>query len=118
MVKENTEETQTEVLEVEELMTADELLIHLLEDLVTDSDGANLATEFIEEFVLRAERPETAQFLAMLDAPTESLVEMVKAIIERSYQAQLQAVDERGERFLESLKSEVKKQFSNLLNNN
>ncbi len=113
MVKKNTEETQTEVLEVEEPMTADELLIHLLEDLVTDSDPANLGTEFVENFVLR-ERNETPQVLAMLDAPTESLVEMVKAIIERSYQAQLQAVDERGYKFLEGLRLAVKKQMLEL----
>ncbi len=113
MVKKNTEETQSEVLEVEEPMTADELLIHLLEDLVTDSDPANLATEFVDEFVLR-DRLETPQFLAMLDAPTESLLEMVKAIIERSYQAQLQAVDERGYKFLEGLRVAVKKQMLEL----
>ncbi len=114
MGKKNIEEIQSEVLEVEEPMTADELLIHLLEDLVTDSDPANLATEFVDEFVLR-DRPETPQFLAMLDAPPESLVEMVKAIIEQSYQAQLQAVDERGQRFLEGLRIEVKSQMLELV---
>jgi hypothetical protein len=50
----------------------------------------------------------------MLDAPPESLVEMVKAIIEQSYQAQLQAVDERGQRFLEGLRVAVKKQMLEL----
>jgi hypothetical protein len=113
MGKKNIEEIQSEVLEVEEPMTADELLIHLLEDLVADSDPADLATEFVENFVLR-DRPETPQFLAMLNAPPETLVEMVKTIIEQSYQAQLQAVDERGYRFLEGLRVAVKKQMLKL----
>jgi hypothetical protein len=115
MGKKNTEEIQSEVLEVEEAMTADELVVHLLEDLVTDSDPANLATEFVENFVLR-DRPETSAFLAMLDAPPESLAETIKAIIEQGYQAQIQAVDERGYRFLEGLKAEVKAQMQKLAN--
>jgi hypothetical protein len=113
MVKKNIEQIQSEVSEIDEPMTADELVIHLLEDLVTDSDPANLATEFVEEFVLR-DRLETSAFLAMLDAPTESLIETVKAIIEQSYQAQLQAVDERGHRFLEGLREAVKTQMLEL----
>jgi hypothetical protein len=115
MVKKNTEEIQLEVLEVEEAMTADELVVHLLEDLVTASDPADLATEFIDEFVLR-DRPETSAILAMLDAPSESLVETIKTIIEQGYEAQLQAVDERGHRFLEGLKAEVKAQMQKLAN--
>jgi hypothetical protein len=115
MGKKNIEEIQSEVLEVEEPMTADELLIHLLEDIVTDSKPDNLATEFVENFVL-LDRPETPQFLAMLDAPPETLVEMVKTIIEQGYQAQIQAVDERGYRFLEGLKAEVKAQMLKLAN--
>jgi hypothetical protein len=116
MGKKNIEEIQSEVLEVEEPMTADELVVLLLEDLVTDSDPANLATEFIDEFVLRGDRPETSAILAMLDAPSESVVETIKTIIEQGYQAQLRAVDERGYRFLEGLKVEVKAQMQKLAN--
>jgi DNA integrity scanning protein DisA with diadenylate cyclase activity len=116
MVKKNTEEIQSEVLEVEEPITANELVVHLLEDLVTNADPADLATEFIDEFVLRGDRPETSAILAMLDAPSESLLETIKTIIEQGYQAQLQAVDERGYRFLEGLKAEVKAQMQKLAN--
>jgi hypothetical protein len=108
MVEKNTKKIQSAILEVDEAMTADDLLINLLQDLVSDSDPANLATDFIDNFVLGEERPETSQILAMFDMPTETLVEMVNTIIETSYAAQIQAVNERGHEFLEGLKAAVK----------
>jgi hypothetical protein len=108
MVKKNTEEIQPAILEIEEPMTADDLIINLLQDLVSDVNPSNLAADFIENFVLGEERPETPQILAMFDLPVETLVEMVKTIIETSYAAQIQAVNERGHEFLEGLKVAVK----------
>jgi hypothetical protein len=110
MVKKEAETVQTEV---DEPMTADELLSHLLEDLVLNNEPTDLANEFIDEFVLR-ERLETPQILAMFDAPTETLVGLVKTMVERSYLAQLQIIDERGHSFLDGLKSEVKNQMLEL----
>ncbi len=110
MVKKKPEAVEPEI---DEPMTADALIMQLLQDLLLDHEPTDLASEFIDEFVLR-ERPETPQFLAMLDAPIETLVEMVKAIVEQSYLGQLQVIDERGERFLESLKTAVKKQMLEL----
>jgi hypothetical protein len=110
MVKKKPEAVEPEI---DEPMTADELMMHLLEDLIVDNEPSDLASEFIDEFVLR-DRVETPAILAMLDAPTGELVEMVKAMIEQSYLGQLQAVDERGERFLESLKAAVKSQMQEL----
>jgi hypothetical protein len=111
MIKKEAESVQTEV---DEPMTADELLSHLLEDLVLDNQPTDLANEFIDEFVLRGDRPETPQILAMLDAPTETLIGMVKTMVERSYLAQLQIIDERGHSFLDGLRSEVKSQMLEL----
>jgi superfamily II RNA helicase len=112
MVKKKVEAVQPEV---DEPMTADELLSHLLEDLILDNEPADLASEFVENFVLR-ERDETPAILAMFDAPTETLLEMVKTIVEQSYLAQLQIIDERGSKFLESLKAGVKAQMIELSN--
>jgi hypothetical protein len=114
MVKKNTEEIQPEILEVEEPMTPDDLIINLLQDLVSGISPANLATDFIDNFVLGEERPETSQILEMFDLPAETLVEMVKTIIETSYAAQIQAVNERGHEFLEGLKTEVKARMRKL----
>jgi hypothetical protein len=111
MVKKEAESVQPEV---EDPMTADELLSHLLEDLVLDSPPTDLANEFIDEFVLRGDRPETPQILAMLDAPTDTLVEIVKSMVENSYLRQLQIIDERGHSFLDGLKSAVKTQMLEL----
>jgi hypothetical protein len=111
MVKKEAESVQPEV---EDPMTGDELLSHLLEDLVLNNEPTDLANEFIDEFVLRGDRPETPQILAMFDAPTETLVGLVKTMVERSYLAQLQIIDERGHSFLDGLKAAVKTQLTEL----
>jgi hypothetical protein len=112
MVKKNTEETPSEVPEVDEPTSAEELVANLLQDLVLDRPPTELANEFVN-FLLQ-DKPEAPQFLAMLDAPTESVIEMVKSIVEQSYLAQLQAVDERGYKFLDGLKAAVKTQMLTL----
>jgi hypothetical protein len=117
MVKKNTEETPSEVPEVDEPMSADEWIANLLQDLVLKIPPTESANDFINHFVLQ-NRVETPQFLAMLDAPTESVIETVKVIIEQSYLAQLQAVDERGQSFLEGLRTAVKSQMTELANSN
>ncbi len=112
MSKENLTENQTEI---DEPMSNEESFTNLLQDLVSGNSPSIWASEFIEEFVLR-DRPEAAQVTSMLEMPTENLVEMVKGVIEQSYQAQLQAVDERGHGFLDGLKAEVKNQMTELAN--
>ena len=100
--------------ELEEPMTTDELLINLTQDLILDNDPNDLASDFIDEFVLRGDRPETSQILAMLDLPTENLVEMMQGLLEQSYQTQLQALDNHGVRYFENLKAAVKTQMTEL----
>ena len=94
-------------------MSADEAFANLLQDIVLNEDPKLFAGDFIEEFVLQ-ERPETSQILAMLEMPTENLIEMVKQIIEQGYQAQNQAVDKHGFNYLEGLKAEVRAQMTEI----
>ena len=110
MSEEILDDAQTEL---DEPMTVDELLANAMQDLLLDNEPDDLASEFIDEFVLR-DRPETPQILAMFDLPTESLVEMFRSIIEQSYQTQMEAVSERGHKYLESVKAAVKKQLTEL----
>jgi hypothetical protein len=98
--------TQSEEPIETEPLSADELIRNLMQDLITDSPPDDLANEIVEEFVLN-NREETPQILAMLEAPDETLVEMLKGIVGQSYQVQLEAIDERGIRFVSELKSAV-----------
>lgn len=107
MSEEILDEVQTEI---EEPMTNEELIANLVQDAVLNADANNIATEFIDEFVLR-DRPEAAQILTMLEMPTESIVEMFKGLLEKSFQTQIQAVDAHGLRYFENLKAAVKAQM-------
>lgn len=100
-----------------EPMTVDELLAHLLQDLISDSPADDVANEFIDDFVL-ANRSETGQILSLLETPSESLVELLKGIVGQSYQASIVALDERGVNFLEELKSKVRGRMTELANAN
>ncbi len=105
------DENQTEI---DEPMPFAELLSNLVQDAVLNNDPNDLACEFIDEFVLRENRPETQEILAMLEMPADSLVSMLKGFIERSYIAQLQAIDNHGLQYFEGLKTAVKKQMTEL----
>ncbi len=95
------------VLEESAPMTADEMISHVLQDVVLDNSPDDLAEEFINEFVLQ-DRPETTQILSLLETPSETLVGVLKGVCGQSYQAQLEALDLRGVLFLEGLKKEVR----------
>ncbi len=110
MSDENLSEVQEEI----DPMTPDELQANLIQDLILDNDPNDLASEFIDEFVLRGDRPETSQILMMLEMPTENLVEMMKGLLGQGYQTQLQAVDAHGVRYFENLKAAVKAQMLDL----
>jgi hypothetical protein len=99
--------------ETDEPMTPDELLANLTQDLILNNNPNDLASEFVENFVCR-DRPETSQILAMLEMPTENLVEMMKGLLGQGYQTQLQAVDNHGVRYFENLKAAVKAQMLEL----
>lgn len=101
------------VLEESAPMTADEMVSHVLQDVVLDNSPDDLADEFINEFVLQ-DRPETTQILSLLETPSETLVGVLKGICGQSYQAQLDALDLRGVSFLEKLKNEIGEKMTTL----
>ncbi len=103
---------ESELIEAEPI-TPDELIINLLQDLITDATPDNIATEIIENFVL-LERAETPQVLSMLDAPSDSIVEILKQVVAQSYEAQILALDTKGFEFVEGLKISVKTQLEEL----
>ncbi len=100
-------------VEQAEPMTPDELIAHLVQDVVADSELDELAEEFISEFIL-TDRPESGQILSLLDTPSESLVELVKGFVGQSYQATIDALDSRGVRFLDELRMKVKERMTQL----
>jgi hypothetical protein len=102
--------------EIDEPMSANELFANLTQDAVLNADVNNVATEFIDEFVLRDRPEETSQILAMLEMPAENLVQMFKDLLGQSYQTQLQAVDNHGLQYFENLKAAVKAQMLELAN--
>lgn len=106
------------IIEESEPITPDELITHLLQDLVIGNEPNYLATEFIEEFVLAANRPETGQILSLLEMPTESLVELLKGVVGQNYQLQIAAIETRGVDFLERMKSNVREQMTRLADDN
>ena len=107
------EEILDEIEEVEEPMSANELLANLLKDLVLNEEPDILATDFVEEFVIPG-RPEASQILTVLEMPTENLIETVKGLIAESFQAQNQAVDDHGIQYLDGLKAAVRAQMTEL----
>ncbi len=101
------------VLEESAAMTADEMISHVLQDVVLDNSPSDLADEFISEFVLQ-DRPETMQILSLLETPSETLISVLKNICGESYEAQLDALDTRGVSFLEGLKKDVRTKMTAL----
>ncbi len=110
MSEELLDENQTEF---EEPMTTDELIANLTQDVILDADPNDLAADFIDEFVL-LDRPEASQILAMVEMPGDKLVEMMRGLLEHSYQLQLQALESHGLRYFENLKAAVKTQMTEL----
>ena len=106
-------EVTDEIKEDETPQTAEEFTGMFLHDLVLNEDPNILASEFIENFILK-ERPETSQVLTMLEMPTENLVQMVKHLIQQANQAQNEAVDNHGLEYLEGLKTAVRTQMTEL----
>jgi len=102
-----------EIEEDETPTTTEEFTANFVQDLVLNSDPSLLASDFIDDFVLK-ERLETPQILALLEMPTENLCQMVKQLIEQAYQAQNEAVDNHGVDYLEGLKAAVKSQMLEL----
>jgi hypothetical protein len=100
-----------------EPLTVEELLRNLVQDLIVDAPPADLAEEFIEEFVLKG-REEMPQILAMLDAPSEQLVELLKGAVAQSYQAQVEALELRGVAYLDGLRSKLKERLSEMAGDN
>lgn len=99
----------------DEPMSPDELLKNLLEDMILGNSPEMLASDFINEFVLR-DREETPQILILLEQPTESIVTMLGGFITEANRMQLQALSERGDAFIDGLKVEVKKQMTEIAN--
>jgi hypothetical protein len=110
-----------EILDSDELteteMTQEEAIVNLLSDISADNPPSDWASDFIDEFFLRS-RPETDQILMMLEAPTENLLEMLKAFISGGCQNSLNILDEKGYAYLEGLKKAVRTQLEELANNN
>ena len=102
-----------DVLTESESLSPDGLIANLLQDLITDSGPDDIAAEFIDEFVMR-DREETAQILAMLETPSETLIELLKGILGQSYQVQIDALDTRGVQFINGLKFAVKEKMTAL----
>src|SRR5687767_2892834 len=94
----------------EEPLTAEELLRNLMQDLVLGNPPDEFATELIDDFILQ-DRPETPQVIAMLDGPTEDLLNGLKVIVIQANQTQIEALDRHGRSFIERLKIEVKRQL-------
>jgi hypothetical protein len=87
--------------------TIDEFIVVLSQDVILNHNPNELASEFIKDFV-KIGRPEAAQVLAMLETPAEGLLVMMKGLLERSFIAQVQAVDTFGLQYFENLKAAVK----------
>jgi hypothetical protein len=113
------EQSETEIseTEIDDPTQLQEMIKNLVEDITLDNPPDLLASDFIDEFVLRQSESEaTTQILIMMEQPTETLVQALKQIISQAYETQLELVDERGYRFLEGLKAEIKKQMTELAN--
>ena len=101
------------LLEESEPITPDELIGHMLQDIVADNSPSEVAAEFIDDFVLQS-WPETGQILSLLEMPTQSLIELLKGFVGQGYQSSLESLDSRGVKFLENLKTEVKRKMTQL----
>jgi hypothetical protein len=104
----------TELTDEVEPFTPDDLIANLLQDLILDNPPSDIATDFIDCFVLQ-ERDESPAILAMLDAPTESIIELLKQVVTANYNGQIEALDaKKGFEFIEGLKKSVKTQLEEL----
>lgn len=103
------------VLVEAEPLTGDELIATLLQDMMLGNPPSEAADDFINEFVLR-DREETAQILALLETPSEGIVELLKSVVGQSYQVQMQALEDRGVSFVDGLKTEVRSKMTELAN--
>ncbi|MFT3745075.1 MAG: hypothetical protein QM785_12380 [Pyrinomonadaceae bacterium] len=99
-----------EVIE-ESLLTPNELLAYLLEDLIAGRPADDVAWHIIDDFIL-AEREETPQILAMLEMDSATLAPLLKTIALQVHQEALNAIDGRGVAFIDELKSSVKSHLS------
>jgi hypothetical protein len=96
-----------------EPITPDELILNLLQDLVAGNPPDDLASEFVEDFVMQ-DRPEATQVLQMFDTPSATIVEILKGVIGQSYQIQMDALETRGEEFIDGLKYSIKQRMTEL----
>lgn len=101
--------------EPKEVMSAEDLVNNLVQDIATGNDPAELAAEFVEDFVIH-ERPETQQILALLETPSDNLVGLLKGVAGQGYQVTIAALDERGLAFIDGLKLAVKERLTELAN--
>lgn len=100
----------TGTVENAEPLSPDQLLMNLLEDLISDGPPEEVASEFVEEFVLKA-RPEAVQILAMLDAPSSTVVEILKGVLTEAFHTHIRELDSKGATFLDRVKAEVRSQM-------
>jgi hypothetical protein len=104
---------ESELTDEAQPMTPDEMIANLLQDLMLDNPPDELAAEFVEDFVL-LERAESPAILAMMDAPSDSIAALLKDVVTANYNGQIQAIDEKGYGFIESLKESVKIRLEDL----
>lgn len=102
-----------DLLTENEPLSPDGLIANLLQDLNADCGPDAIADEFIEEFVL-SDRPEASQVMEMLEMPSYTLVEMLKAMVGLGYEAQIEKLDAQGVQFLDRVKSAVKEKMTTL----
>ncbi len=96
-----------------EPITPDGQVSNVLQDLFLGNPPEDVATEIIENFIL-CERVEAPAILGLLDAPTETVIELLKKVVTSIYNGQLTALDEKGFEFIEGLKKSVKTQLEEL----
>lgn len=108
-----TEEKQPERADAieTEVLSPDDLVLNLLQDLAAGNPPDDLATEFVEEFIMQ-DRPEAAQVLQMFDTPSETIVEILKGVIGQSYQIQMEALETRGTEFIDGLKYSIREKMT------
>ncbi len=107
----------TELTEEGEPLSVDELFVSLLQDMILNNPPDDIATDFIENFVLQ-ERDETPAILAMIDAPTDSVISLLEQVVTANYNGQLAALDAKGFEFIEGLKFAVKTRLEELAGDN
>ena len=102
-----------EIIEEAEPPTVNELIAHLVQDVMTGNGPDDVASEFVEEFVLPS-REETGQILSLLESDSAGIVGLLKNFVGQSYQESLNALDQRGVVFIDGLKKAVKERLTEL----